>query len=113
MIERCEKLLQEVEDHLRDELLPFWAVRGVDKEYGGFLTYFDRNGNPTGETVKTLVCQARMIYTASSIHRAGLDKTGAFLQSARQGVDFLINKFWDHQYWGWYWTTEQDGTPKN
>lgn len=113
MIERCEKFLQEVQDHLRDELLPFWATRGVDKEYGGFLTYFDRNGNPTGETVKTLVCQARMIYTASQVHRNGLDPSGNFLKSARQGVDFLLNHFWDDQYWGWYWTTERDGTPLN
>lgn len=113
MIERCEQWLHEVEDHLRDELLPFWATRGVDKKYGGFLTYLDRQGNPTGETLKTLVCQARMIFTASSVHRAGLDQSATYLKSAQQGVDFLLDHFWDDQFWGWYWTTEQDGSPQN
>ena len=112
VLNRCEKFLDEVQNHLRDELLPFWLVRGVDKEYGGYLTYLDKNGEPTGETLKTLICQARMIYTFSSVHRAGLGE-GKFLPLARQGVDFLIEHFWDEKYGGWYWTTERDGTPKN
>jgi mannose/cellobiose epimerase-like protein (N-acyl-D-glucosamine 2-epimerase family) len=112
-VERCDTLLQEVQDHLRDELLPFWSTRGVDKEHGGFLTYLDRNGNPTGQTDKTLVCQTRMIFTASEVHRAGIDTSGVFLKSARQGVDFLINHFWDPEYWGWYWVTDQKGKPIN
>jgi mannose/cellobiose epimerase-like protein (N-acyl-D-glucosamine 2-epimerase family) len=110
--ERCEVFLNEVQNHLRDELLPFWLVRGVDREHGGFLTYLDKNGNPTGETLKTLICQTRMIYTFSSVHRAGLGD-GKFLPLARQGVEFLIEHFWDQTHGGWYWTTERDGTPKN
>lgn len=112
VIDRCEPLLEEVQNHLRDELLPFWSTRGVDEEYGGFLTYLDAKGNPTGEGVKTLVCQTRMIFTFASIHRAGFTNAG-FLQRAAQGVDFLIDHFWDHEHGGWFWTTERDGTPIN
>ncbi len=57
--ERCDLFLEEVQNHLRDELLPFWLTHGVDKEYGGYLTYLDRNGKPTGETAKTHLCQTR------------------------------------------------------
>jgi mannobiose 2-epimerase len=109
---RCTKLLEEVQHHLLKELIPFWMAHGEDKEYGGFLTYLDKNGNPTGETLKTLICQTRMIYAASSAHRAGLGD-GYFLRSATQGVDFLINHFWDPKLQGWYWTVERDGTPVN
>ena len=105
---RCEKYLIEVQNHLRDELLPYWRSHGVDSEYGGFLTYYDRAGMPTGETIKTLVCQTRMIYTFASIHRAGLDD-GKFLEWAQQGVEFLIDHFWDHDHGGWCWTAERDG----
>ncbi len=112
VLDRCEKFLEEVQNHLRDELLPFWLTHGVDKEYGGYLTYLDRNGNPTGETVKTHLCQTRCIYTYSSIHRAGIGQ-GEFLKIAKQGVDFVLNKFWDDEYAGWYWTAQQDGTPLN
>lgn len=110
--DRCEPLLAEVQNHLRDELLPFWLTHGQDKEYGGYLTYLDKHGNPTGETVKTLLCQARMIYTYSSVHRAGFGQ-GEFLEIARQGVEFVTEHFWDHDHWGWYWTAEQDGRPLN
>lgn len=109
--ERCEKAHREMQHHLLNELLPFWKVRGVDHEYGGFLTYLDRNGNPTGETLKTLVCQLRMIFTSSEISRNNLDPDGTFLGYAKQGVDFVCRHFWDDRHGGWFWTTERDGTP--
>ena len=109
---RCENLLREVQHHLHNELLPFWLTHGVDEEYGGFLTYLDKDGNATGETVKTLVCQTRMIFSASSAHRAGFGD-GKFLEIARHGVDFLLDHFWDDQYGGWFWTCDREGTPIN
>ena len=112
LAQRCDRWLAEVQNHLRDELLPFWLARGVDTQFGGFLTYFDRSGKPTGETLKTLVCQTRMIFTYSSAHRAGFGD-GRFLERAQQGVEFLLDRFWDDRHGGWYWTTEQDGTPAN
>ncbi len=112
MKKRCAKWLEEVQHHLNNELLPFWLSHGEDKEYGGYLTYLDRNGNPTGETVKTLLCQARMIYTYSSAHRAGYGE-GKCLEIAKQGVDFVLRTFWDKELRGWYWTAERDGTPLN
>ena len=44
--ERIDKCLQEMRNHLFNELLPFWTTHGVDEQYGGFLTYLDKNGNP-------------------------------------------------------------------
>ncbi len=108
--ERCELWLDEVQNHLRGELLPFWLTHGEDKKYGGFLTYFDKDGNPTGETQKTLICQTRMIYSYSSAHRAGFGE-GDFLKLARQGVDFLLDNFWDPDHFGWFWICERDGAP--
>lgn len=108
--EKIDAWLLEVQDHFRDELLPFWLTRGVDTQYGGFLTYFDRHGRPTGETVKTLICQVRMIYTFSSVHRAGFGE-GKALEIAERGLDFLLDRFWDDKHGGWYWATERDGAP--
>ncbi len=107
--ERISRMLEEMRHHLYQELLPFWAVRGVDKQYGGFLTYLDQYGNPTGETLKTLICQTRMIYTYSSAFRSGVAGQD-FLDIAAQGVHFLMKHFWDEEYSGWNWVTEQDGT---
>ena len=110
--ERYIAAVKEVQDHLFNELLPFWMDRGVDKEYGGFLTYLDSKGRPTGETLKTLVCQTRMIYTCSSAHRRHFGQ-GRFLEHAQQGVEFLLKHFWDEEHTGWFWTCAQDGTPVN
>ena len=97
--------------HLHNELLPYWKVRGIDDKFGGCLSFFDLNGNPTGETSKNLLAHGRMIYAFSSIHRAGYDENSIFLEKAREGVRFLIDHFWDEVYGGWYWITERDGTP--
>ena len=73
MVEKSEikDLLSRTEAYLTQTLLPFWIERSPDREYGGFLTYFDCNGKPTGETIKTFLMQIRMLYTMSSAHRAG------------------------------------------
>lgn len=112
MSARVEEFFQEMYNHLHNELLPFWLTHGVDPEHGGYLTYLDKDGNPTGETVKTHLCQCRMIYTYSSAHRAGLGG-GKCLEIARQGVDFMLKHFWDSEHGGWFWTCERDGTPRN
>lgn len=112
MRERYLSAVKEVQHHLLNELIPFWLTHGVDHEYGGYLTYLDANGKPTGETDKTLICQTRFLYTSSAAHRANLGD-GKFLNIARQGFDFICDHFWDHDNTGWFWITEQDGTPKN
>jgi len=103
--------LEEVRDHLHNELLPYWKVRGDDKRFGGFLTCFDRSGKPTAETDKNLLAHSRMIYTFSSIHRAGHDPDGSFLARAGQGLRFVNDHFRDKEHGGWYWILKEDGTP--
>jgi len=103
--------LAEVKKHLHDELLPYWGERGDDPEFGGFLSFFDRDGNPTGETRKNLLANCRMIYTFASINRAGYDPDGAFLERATRGVRFVQEHFYDQLHGGWYWILERDGTP--
>jgi len=97
-----------VASYLREKLLPFWVDNSVDTECGGFLTYFDRDGKPTGETDKTLVCQTRMIFTMASAHRAGLGG-GRCAEIAEAGARFLVDHFWDPQDGGWFWITDRQG----
>jgi mannose 2-epimerase len=98
----------EAENHLVNELLPFWTTRMKDSKNGGFITHFDRDGNDTGEDEKSLIAQTRSVYTLSSAHRAGYGE-GEYADMARHGVDFLIDKMWDKENGGFFWTMNRKG----
>ncbi len=99
---------EELESHLVNKLLPFWLDRCRDDEYGGFITHFDRDGNDTGEDEKSLIAQTRTVFTMASAHRAGYGQ-GRCLEFARHGVDFLLNKMWDEEHGGFFWTVNRKG----
>jgi len=100
--------LDECEEHLTMELLPFWLDRCRDDENGGFITHFDKDGNDSGEDEKSMLAQMRTIYTMASAHRAGYGG-GRCGEYAQHGVDFVIEKMWDGEYGGFYWTTDRKG----
>jgi mannose/cellobiose epimerase-like protein (N-acyl-D-glucosamine 2-epimerase family) len=99
-----------LERYLTESLLPFWIERSVDSQAGGFLTYFDRNGQPTGETTKTLLMQLRMLYTMASAHRAGY-AGGRCAELAGMGAEFIADHYWDRMNEGWYWIADRYGCP--
>jgi len=99
--------LQQISDHLKLEIIPFWIKNGIDHKYGGYLTCFDQDGKPTDDTDKYIVTQTRMIWGFSALAR--LCKDDQYIDLAKQGVDFFIKHFWDNQYGGWFWKTEQNG----
>jgi mannose/cellobiose epimerase-like protein (N-acyl-D-glucosamine 2-epimerase family) len=103
-------ILGRTEAYLRDTLLPFWLNNAPDPEYGGFLSYFDRHGLPTGETTKPFLMQVRMLYTLSSTHRAGYGG-GRSAELAYAGARFITEHYWDAQQDGWFWIADRAGTP--
>jgi mannobiose 2-epimerase len=98
----------EARHHLTTELLPFWFARTRDDVHGGFLTHFDQHGRDTGEDQKSLIAQSRSVFTYSSAHRAGYGD-GQCAALAKHGVDFLIDRMWDRQHGGFYWTMDRRG----
>ena len=104
--------LEEVEKHLTQELLPFWMDRMMDREYGGYLTHFDQQGNEVGTDEKSLIAQSRSVFTLSSAHRAGWGG-GLCAEMAQKGVDFLLEKMWDPTYGGFYWMCNRKGEVVN
>lgn len=104
------RLLERTERYLTERLLPFWMERSPDPEFGGYLTYFDRDGRPTGETTKTFLMQIRMLYTFSSAHRAGYGG-GRCAELARSGAEFILEHYWDVEHDGWIWIADRAGRP--
>jgi len=104
-------LKKEAQNHLINELLPFWTTRMKDEENGGYITHFDKDGNDTGEDEKSLIAQTRCLYTISSAHRAGYGD-GKYAELAKHGADFLIDKMWDSEHGGFYWMLDRKGNVK-
>jgi mannose 2-epimerase len=109
--EELKTFKQESENHLVNELLPFWTARFEDKINGGFITHFDERGNDSGEDEKSLIAQTRSLYTISSAHRAGYSR-GEYARLARHGADFLINRMWDKENGGFFWMMDRKGNVK-
>lgn len=104
-------LKQEAEDHLINELLPFWTTRMIDRINGGYLTHFDHEGKDSGEDEKSLIAQTRCLYTLASAHRAGYGE-GNYAELAKHGADFLIDTMWDKDHGGFYWMVDRKGKVK-
>ncbi|HUX95627.1 MAG TPA: AGE family epimerase/isomerase [Bacteroidales bacterium] len=104
-------LRKEVENHLINELLPFWTSRFEDKINGGFITHFDEKGNDTGADEKSLIAQTRCLYTISSAYRSGYGGK-EYARLARHGADFLLNKMWDKENEGFFWMVDRKGNVK-
>ncbi len=109
--QQIQNFLQEAEQHLTQELLPFWLDRSKDEQHGGFITHFDQDGKDAGTDEKSLIAQTRCVYTFASAHRAGYGN-GKCLEYARHGVDFLINHMWDREFGGFYWLLDREANVK-
>ncbi len=109
--EEIIQLRDEAENHLINELLPFWTARMIDEVNGGYITHFDRIGQDTGEDEKSLIAQTRCVYTCASAHRAGYGD-GKCAGMAQHGVAFLIDKMWDRDHGGFYWMMDRKGNVK-
>lgn len=101
-------LLKEAENHLVNELLPFWTTRMMDHRNGGYITHFDEYGKDTGEDEKSLIAQSRSVFTLSSAHRAGYGE-GEFASMAAHGIRFMIDKMWDKEFGGFFWLMDRAG----
>jgi len=104
-------LHDQVSDHLHRGIIPFWTNRALDAEFGGFLTNFDEAGHAYEMPEKYLNSQCRMIWFFSHLCRQMPESPHAERARtlARQGVDFLIERFWDPEHDGWFWKVKRDG----
>lgn len=98
-------------DYYRDALLkdtePFWSARCLDGEYGGFLSFFDREGRLLA-TDKNGWVQGRMTWMYARLYNE-VEPRGSWLAAARSGYDFLRNHILDEGR-GWF-SVARDGSP--
>ncbi len=93
---------------LFENLIPFWLEKGFDKEYGGFYTCLDKEGN-IYSTDKSVWMQGRAGYIFSCISNL-YGKNEKYLNVAKSCIDFL-NKYCFDTDGRMYFTVTKDGKP--
>jgi N-acylglucosamine 2-epimerase len=84
----------DIRKHILEGIMPFWDKRCLDRESGGYLTCFDRQGNITS-TNKYIWFQGRQLYTYSLLYNR-IEPRREWLDYARAGYEFLMR----HAYAG-------------
>ena len=106
------KMAAEMDKSIRTELLNKWYPRSVDSLYGGFLSTFTYNFQPTGLQDKMIVTQARHVW--SNAIASGLYPDVAYYkQCAAHGFAFLQNVMWDKINGGFYTLIDRKGNVKD
>ena len=103
---------KQLEKQYRDELLqnviPFWLEKSQDKEYGGYFTCLDHQGN-VFDTDKFIWLQGREVWLFAMLYNR-VEKRQEWLDCAIQGAEFL-KKYGHDGNLNWYFSLDQQGNP--
>ncbi|WP_217447506.1 AGE family epimerase/isomerase [Maribellus comscasis] len=102
-------LTEELNLSLQTEILDAWYPRSIDSVYGGFLSNFTFDWQPSGPQNKMIVTQTRHLWTLSEA--AMFYQNDKYRETADHAFQFLQNKMWDKQYGGFYTTLNREGEP--
>jgi len=109
--ERLEfhELLQFFENHLKQQIMPFWLEHCVDHEGGGFNNCVNDDGNLVS-TEKFLWSQGRALWVFSSLYN-DFDGDPKWLEIATPIARLLIDKGRTPDG-DWFFSLNADGSPK-
>ena len=93
---------------LLETVLPFWQRHSLDRQYGGYFTCLDVQGN-VYDTDKFVWLQNRQVWTFSMLYNR-LEQHSDWLEMARHGVDFLTQHGRDPDG-NWYFSLDRQGHP--
>ncbi len=103
-----ESYYEKINDILMNDFVSFWEEYSVDKEYGGYLCGFDRDGELFYED-KSVWQQGRSLWMFSKLYN-DFGKKQIWLDAARSGYDF-INKYCFSEDKHMYFRVTRDGQP--
>lgn len=100
-----QQIVREYRTLVQDQILKYWKQVAPDRQYGGFITDFDRRWN-VRSTDKGAWGQGRLIYSFSETHEHFPEE--GWLDLARLGKDFALQ----HMYAGngrFYYLVDRTG----
>ncbi len=103
-----ETFRREVIDNLQKNILSYWIGNMVDPD-GGFYGRRDGYDRLDENAPKGAILNGRMLWSFSAAYRV-LGKT-EYLQMAERAKHEIIDKFYDKEYGGLYWSLDAQGNP--
>ena len=105
--DRLGALRAAAERELREDILPYWSTRAVDREQGGFFGAVSVDGRPDPGAGKGGVLNARILWTFSAALRRRPEPL--YREMADRAFDYLLEHFWDPKHSGLYWEVDHLG----
>lgn len=90
---RISHLRAQYHSVLYDNVLPFWMIRSLDREKGGYLHCLDREGS-VYSTDKAVWLQCRQAWMLSKLYNT-VEKREEWLDAARLGAEFVRRHAFD------------------
>lgn len=103
------KLADFYHEQLYHDCLPFWFPRAIDREHGGFVHCFDRDGSLVDED-KSVWAQGRISWMLLSLYLDD-ERRPEWLEWAESGLSFLENHCIDPADGRMYFHVQRDGQP--
>lgn len=100
---------KQLQQELQDNILKFWIDNTIDSENGGFIGEIDSGLQVNGKADKSLVLNARILWTFSSAYR--LYPVPKYLEIAERAYAYLLEHFVDREHGGLYWMVDYQGRP--
>lgn len=104
-----DTLKNEMQEVLTANILPYWMLRMVDREHGGFYGRITGTELLVPEAVKGAILNARLLWTYSAAYRL-LGKR-EYLETAMRAKDYILSRFYDSEQGGVYWSLDARGCP--
>ena len=95
-------------NELLNNVIPFWEKFSPDREFGGYFTCLDRQGN-VFDTDKFMWLQGREVWFFSMIYNC-IEKRQQWLDMAMLGANFM-QKYGTDNNGNWYFSLTREGKP--
>lgn len=102
-------LRNEVRQELENDILPFWMEKMTDSGRGGFYGRIDGGDTLHADAPKGAILNARILWTFSAAYR--ILRRPEYLDTAIRAKRYIIDRFYDNDFGGVYWSLDADGNP--
>ena len=94
---------------LTGNILPFWMIKAVDPENGGFYGSINNEMKIDNSAPRSAVLYSRILWTYSRAYR--LYKNDEYLRTAQYTLDYIRRNLFDPEFGGVFWSVDRYGKP--